>query len=395
MIKILARRLIKNYEDTDDRDVREKYGILSGVLGLICNLVLFIIKILIGTFVNSIAIISDAFNNLTDIGSSAITIISAKMSNTPPDQEHPMGHGRFEYIASLVVSLVILLVGFELLKSSVGKIINPEEMEFNSTMMIILSLSVLIKVWMYSYNKYIAKKINSSVMKATAMDSISDVFATLGVVLALLVGKFFDLNLDGYIGTVVSVLILYTGFTIAKETTNLLLGMSPDEELLKEIDNIVKSGEFIMGTHDLKVHDYGPGRRVASIHAEVPDYVDIAEAHASIDEIEDEVKDKLNIEIVVHMDPILTDPEVVLETKKKFVDILKEIDEDYKIRNFRMTSVKRRCNIIFDLEIDYPLDKKRCNYLANDVKKEIQEINPKFNIVINSVITKSESKVIM
>lgn len=395
MIKILARRLIKNYEDTDDRDVREKYGILSGVLGLICNLVLFIIKILIGTFVNSIAIISDAFNNLTDIGSSAITIISAKMSNTPPDQEHPMGHGRFEYIASLVVSLVILLVGFELLKSSVGKIINPEEMEFNSIMMIILSLSVLIKVWMYSYNKYIAKKINSSVMKATAMDSISDVFATLGVVLALLVGKFFDLNLDGYIGTVVSVLILYTGFTIAKETTNLLLGMSPDEELLKEIDNIVKSGEFIMGTHDLKVHDYGPGRRVASIHAEVPDYVDIAEAHASIDEIEDEVKDKLNIEIVVHMDPILTDPEVVLETKKKFVDILKEIDKDYKIRNFRMTSVKRRCNIIFDLEIDYPLDKKRCNYLANDVKKEIQEINPKFNIVINSVITKSESKVIM
>ncbi len=395
MIKILARRLIKNYEDTDDRDVREKYGILSGVLGLICNLVLFIIKILIGTFVNSIAIISDAFNNLTDIGSSAITIISAKMSNTPPDQEHPMGHGRFEYIASLVVSLVILLVGFELLKSSVGKIINPEEMEFNSTMMIILSLSVLIKVWMYSYNKYIAKKINSSVMKATAMDSISDVFATLGVVLALLVGKFFDLNLDGYIGTVVSVLILYTGFTIAKETTNLLLGMSPDEELLKEIDNIVKSGEFIMGTHDLKVHDYGPGRRVASIHAEVPDYVDIAEAHASIDEIEDEVKEKLNIEIVVHMDPILTDPEVVLETKKKFVDILKEINKDYKIRNFRMTSVKRRCNIIFDLEIDYPLDKKRCNYLANDVKKEIQEINPKFNIVINSVITKSESKVIM
>lgn len=395
MIKILINKFVKNSNNTEDKLVREKYSILSGALGIICNLFLFIIKIIIGYTLNSIAIISDAFNNLTDMGSSLISIISAKMSNVPADREHPMGHGRIEYIASLIISFIIILVGFELFKSSIEKIIKSQEIKFNINLILILFISILIKVWMYSYNKYISKTINSSVIKATAIDSISDVFATLGVIIALLIGRFFNINMDGYIGLIVSLLILYTGFNISKETISLLLGTSPNEEILTQIDSIVKSGDSIIGTHDLKVHDYGPGRRIASIHAEVPDFVDIAEAHASIDEIEEEIKDKLNIDIVIHIDPILTNPEIVLQTKKEFVKILQEINYKYKIRDFRMTSVKKRTNIIFDLEIPYYLEKKECDKLANKLVKEIEDKNSYYRVVINTIISKSESKIMV
>ncbi|MDO5707291.1 MAG: cation diffusion facilitator family transporter [Andreesenia angusta] len=395
MINILIRKYIKNYEDVEDKYVREKYGILSGVLGVILNLLLFIIKLIIGYLINSIAVISDAFNNLTDLGSFIITIIGARMSNSPPDQDHPMGHGRIEYVSSLIISMIVILVGFQLFTSSIKKIINPEELVFSYISMIILSLSVFIKIWIYSYNKYIGEKINSSMMKATAMDSISDVYATLAIVIALIIGHFFNLNIDGLVGSIVSILILYTGYSIAKETISLLLGLSPDEELIKKINEIVLSGENIIGTHELKVHDYGPGRRIASIHAEVPDYIDISEAYLSIDEIEEDIKEKLDIDIVIHVEPMFTDAEKVMKVKKDFINILKNVNPEYKIRSLRVTSIRKRTNIIFDLVVPRELENKKESEIIGELKEKVKEKNPDYNLIVNTLIYKSERIVLI
>ncbi len=393
MIKLLIKKFVKDYENIEDKKVRESYGVLSGVIGIMCNITLFLVKIFIGITINSIAIISDAFNNLTDIGSSAIAIISAKMSNAPPDENHPMGHGRIEYISSLIVSFLVLLVGFQLMVSSIKKIINPEKLIFDPILLGILGLSIFIKVWMYSYNKYIGNKIDSSVNKATAIDSISDVFSTLAVVVATVIGHFLPINIDGIIGAIVSALILYTGFSISKETVNLLLGLSPDPKLVKEIERIVESGDYVIGTHEIQVHDYGPGRRIASVHAEVPDTVDIAEAHAAIDDIEEEIHEKLNIDIVVHMDPILTDSEKVREIKKDFVSRLKSINPEYKIQAFRVTNAKRRTNIIFDLVIPSDLCLKDYAKIATEIKEKINEQKPDYFVVVNTVMAVREKHV--
>lgn len=393
MIKLLVKKFVKDYENIEDKKVRESYGVLSGVIGIMCNITLFLVKIFIGITINSIAIISDAFNNLTDIGSSAIAIISAKMSNAPPDENHPMGHGRIEYISSLIVSFLVLLVGFQLMVSSIKKIINPEKLIFDPILLGILGLSIFIKVWMYSYNKYIGNKIDSSVNKATAIDSISDVFSTLAVVVATVIGHFLPINIDGIIGAIVSALILYTGFSISKETVNLLLGLSPDPKLVKEIERIVESGDYVIGTHEIQVHDYGPGRRIASVHAEVPDTVDIAEAHAAIDDIEEEIHEKLNIDIVVHMDPILTDSEKVREIKKDFVSRLKSINPEYKIQAFRVTNAKRRTNIIFDLVIPSDLCLKDYAKIATEIKEKINEQKPDYFVVVNTVMAVREKHV--
>ena len=304
MIKILIKRFIKNYQDTENHAVREAYGILGGTIGIICNILLFGIKLSIGLMMNSIAIMSDAFNNLSDTGSSLVSIIGAKLSALDADHEHPFGHGRFEYIASLIISFIIMLVGFELLKSSVNKILNPEVVTFNWIMMGILIFSVLVKVWMFSYNSYIGKVINSSVNRATASDSLNDVIATSSVIITTIIGKFFDWPLDGFAGTIVSVLIMFTGFNIAKDTVNILLGMSPSEEMVEKIHQIIGESELIVGAHDLKVHDYGPGRTIASIHTELSDQTNIVQAHAVIDGLEKKIQKELGIDLVIHVDPI-------------------------------------------------------------------------------------------
>jgi cation diffusion facilitator family transporter len=288
----------------EDSTVRESYGILAGVIGVICNIFLFGVKLTIGLIMNSIAITSDAFNNLSDTGSSLVAIIGAKLSGRDADQEHPFGHGRFEYIASLIISFIIVLVGFELLKSSFDKIIHPEALGFNLVLMVILILSVFIKVWMYSYNRYIGKVINSGVNRATASDSLNDVIATSAVIITTLVGQFVDFPLDGIAGVIVSLLIMYTGFGVAKDTVNVLLGMSPSEELVERIHQLIDSNEHIVGSHDLKVHDYGPGRTIASIHAELSDQTDIVKAHSIIDALEKLIMAELCIDIVIHVDPI-------------------------------------------------------------------------------------------
>lgn len=274
-------------------------------MGISCNLFLFLLKLFVGLYINSIAVISDAFNNFSDFGSSLITILGAKFSSRPPDRGHPHGHGRYEYIASLVVSFMIFMVGLQIVRSSIDKIINPEDVQLNTLSIIILLVSVSVKIWMFHYNKYISKIINSSVNKAAAYDSLNDAIATGTVFIATTAGKYVDFPMiDGLIGLTISLLIIYTGFKIARDSVNLLLGSSPDPELIEKINTLVLKGKYIKGTHDLKVHDYGPGNIIASIHAEVSDDVNIVDVHSEIDNIEKEIKKELGVNIVIHMDPV-------------------------------------------------------------------------------------------
>ncbi len=304
MIRFLIKKFVKDYKNTNDKSVRESYGVFSGVLGIICNLFLFGVKLAIGIIMNSIAITSDAFNNLSDTGSSMITILGAKLSNRVPDEEHPFGHGRFEYISSLIIAFIIILVGFELLKSSFDKIINPEKVEFSWILIVILSVSILVKVWMYFYNRYIGKAIGSKVNQAAAYDSLNDVVATSAVILTTIVGKFIDFPIDGIAGLIVSMLIMYTGYGVAKDTVNVLLGMSPSAETVDKINSQILECDFIEGVHDLKVHDYGPGRTIASVHVEMSDRISIVKAHTEIDKVEKRILNELGIDIVIHVDPM-------------------------------------------------------------------------------------------
>lgn len=304
MIRILIKIFVKDYKNTENKTVREAYGVLSGVVGIICNLFLFGVKLTIGLFMNSIAITSDAFNNLSDTGSSLITILGAKLSNRVPDEEHPFGHGRFEYISSLLIAFIIMLVGFELLKSSFDKILNPEKVEFNWILILILSLSILIKIWMYFYNRYIGKAIGSKVNQAAAYDSLNDVVATSAIILTTIVGKFIDFPIDGIAGLVVSFIIMLTGYGVAKDTVNVLLGMSPSSEIVDKIHDRILECDFIEGVHDLKVHDYGPGRIIASVHVEMSDTISIVKAHNEIDKVEKRIHKELGIDIVIHVDPM-------------------------------------------------------------------------------------------
>lgn len=303
MIKFLIRKYVRNYELVKDKHVRKSYGILSGVIGIVCNLFLFVIKIVIGFMMNSIAVISDAFNNLSDSGSSLITIFGASLSNRPPDKEHPYGHGRYEYIASLAVSFIIFAVGLELLSSSFNKIINPEPVHLSAIAVAILILSVLIKLWMYSYNRYIGKMIHSSMNMATAKDSLNDVIATTGVLAGTIIGIYVDFPVDGVLGLLIALVIVYTGFVTAKDSVNLLLGPSPDPEILEEIEALISECNTIKSFHDLKIHDYGPGIKIASMHAVVPPDLSIPDAHRAIHEMEQKIKEELGIELVIHMDP--------------------------------------------------------------------------------------------
>lgn len=385
MIKIIIKKFIKKHQNVNDKFVRESYGILAGVLGVICNLLLFILKLFIGLFINSIAVISDAFNNLTDLGSSLISIISAKLSNRPPDLKHPYGHGRFEYISSLVVSFIILSVGLQLLRSSFNKILNPEEVLFSPILIMVLILSVSVKLWMFSYNKYISNTINSSVNKATARDSLNDAIATSAVIATTVIGNFIDFPIDGLVGVLISFLILYTGFSIAKDTVDLLLGSSPEPELVDTIKSLVMEGKYIVGTHDLKVHDYGPGRVIASIHAEVPDNVNLVEVHSVIDELEERTVDELGINIVIHMDPICTDIERNKMIKASVVYIIKRLNENLCIENVRITDGENRINVIFDLLVPSSIVQSEYEDIRRLITEKITENNNNFHIVINSI----------
>lgn len=381
MIVFFLKRFVADFENTADKKVREKYSTLSGTLGIICNLVLFAVKFLIGSIMKSIAITSDAFNNLSDMGSSVMAIISAKLSNRRPDADHPFGHGRFEYISSLIISFLIMLVGFELLQGSAQKIFSPEPIEVRPVLLIILLLSVLVKLWMWSYNRYMAKKIDSKVLAAASSDSLNDVIATSAVILSSLLGYYLKINIDGYIGCAVSVLIMLVGFNLAKETVNVLLGSAPDRETVAALEALLKESPTVLGIHDLVVHDYGPGRVFASVHAEVSDKGDVTAIHEEMDAIEQKCLNQTGVELVIHMDPISTDSTLLTKTRDMVLGIVTALG-DYSIHDFRMTDGEERVNLIFDIVVPVSMkDKERASLVAA-ISSALRAVDPKYAAVI-------------
>lgn len=349
MIKMLVKRFVKDYENTTSPSVRERYGVLGGILGIICNVVLFGIKLAAGTAMNSISVVSDAFNNLSDSGSSLISIAGAKLSNRRPDREHPFGHGRFEYIASLIVSFIILFVGAELLKSSVIKIFRPEPTNFSAASAIILGISVLVKLWMFSYNRYLGRQISGSTLEAAAADSLNDVIATSAVLLCAFAGQFTAFPIDGAAGTAVALMIIKTGFDIAKKTADLLIGASPDPETEQVLYNEIMAGRGVLGIHDLVVHDYGPGRVMASAHAEVRDTARLVEVHEAIDEIEERVLSRTGINLVLHADPVSVDCEETQALKELTLRKAAELNPLCSIHDFRIRHMGGHINVLFDM----------------------------------------------
>lgn len=383
MTRFLISRLIPNWQNTGDKNVRTAYCTLAGCLGILCNFFLFLVKLIIGGMLGSIAVTSDAFNNLSDMGSSAVSVISAKLSGRDPDAEHPFGHGRFEYVASLFVGVIILIVGFELGKTSVEKILHPEPMTFAWLPVIILALSVLVKVWMFLYNRYMGKCIDSPVLRATASDSINDVISTSAVILCTVVGAFLPFSIDGYVGVAVSLLILWAGIGVLRETVGLLLGGAPDPETVRHITDVLREGEGIVGIHDLIVHDYGPGRCIASVHAEVPADCDVIRAHEIIDALEQRIRNELGILMVIHMDPIVTDDPRVNELRDRVGSVLSQIDPAYSFHDFRITDGVDHKNLIFDVEVPITEAADVRAEKIDRVKKTFSAYDPRIACVIS------------
>ena len=353
MITLLSKIFIKNREDTSSPEVRQRYGILSGAVGIFFNLLLFTGKFLAGSVSRSIAITADAFNNLSDAASSVITLIGFKLAGQKPDPDHPYGHGRIEYLSGLAVAAAILIMAFELLKSSVEKLLHPVETAFHPLVILCLLLSILVKCYMYLYNRSISRKIHSEAMMATAKDSLSDMVATSAVLLTTLLSHYAHIELDGWCGILVGIFIFTTGLSAAKDTINPLLGEAPDPEFVKRIGEIVYSYEDILGFHDLMVHNYGPGRVIISLHAEVPADGDILALHDTIDNIERQLKKELHCEAVIHMDPIcIHDPEVNA-MKEKVCGFLRDIDPVLTLHDFRTVKGPTHTNIIFDVVKPY------------------------------------------
>ena len=383
MIKLLAAIFIKNRENYRLPAVRRAYGILCGIVGICLNVLLFAIKFIAGTLSGAISIMADAFNNLSDAGTSIITLIGFKLSGSKPDSDHPFGHGRYEYITALMVAMLIMLMGFELATESISKIITPAQVEFSYITVIILVVSVLIKLYMAFYNRSVHKKINSPSLSATAADSLSDCIATTVILCSMIISKVWSLNIDAWCGLAVSAFILYNGFKAAKETIYPLLGQPPEKEFVDSIEAIVLSEECVHGIHDLVVHDYGPGRVMISLHAEVPADADMLDTHDAIDNIERKLKQELNCEAVIHMDPILTDDELTNELKKKVSALLSTIGEGVSIHDFRVVTGPTHTNLIFDIVIPYDLkmDRKTVTEKVNTLISTLDgNFYPVFNI---------------
>lgn len=383
MTELLVKRFVKNYENAEDLKVRTQYGILSSVVGIVCNVLLFAVKFLIGIFMHSLAITADAFNNLSDAASSVIGFIGVKMANKPADKEHPFGHGRIEYIAALIVSFLVIEVGFNFFKSSVGKLKNPEEIAFEWVPFLILLLAVGVKFWMARFNTKLGKRVDSKVMLATAADSMGDVITTSATIVSILISHFTAFNVDAIAGLLVSLLVIWAGIGIAKDTLEPLIGESADPKLCRQIQESVGAYDGIYGTHDLIVHNYGPGRSMASIHAEVPRDVDIEVSHEIIDRIEHEVGKKLGVFLVIHMDPVEVRDAAVLSVKEKVQNVILALDPELSFHDFRVVRGQHKMSLIFDLVVPYSYKKKDSERVTQQIQSLMKEIDSRYECVIN------------
>lgn len=374
MIALLARLLIKDKDNTASPSVRQAYGVLCGSVGIFLNLLLFTGKFLAGLISNSIAVTADAFNNLSDAGSSLITLVGFKMAGQKPDPDHPFGHGRIEYLSGLLVSVAILFMAFELIQSSFDKILHPQKVDCSVLTVVILLASIAVKLYMAYYNKRISKKIDSAAMNATATDSFSDTLATTVVLIATFIGHFTGLSIDGYCGILVGIFIFCAGYNAAKDTISPLLGQPPQPDFVQNVEDIVMSYEYVLGIHDMIVHDYGPGRVMLSLHAEVPSDGDLLILHDMIDNIEHRLHDELHCEAVIHMDPVITDDEQTNHMKEKVTELLATAYPEVCFHDFRVVKGPTHTNIIFDIVVPFGYAKSD-EEITDYLKTEIQRID--------------------
>lgn len=382
MTKLLIRLFVRDSNNIKDAAVRVRYGYLGSVTGIVLNVLLFAGKFIAGLLSGAISVTADAFNNLSDAGSSIMSLVGFKMAAQPADEEHPFGHGRMEYVSGLIISFLILLMGFELAQESVLKIISPKDIKFSWLTLWILASSVLVKLWMGLFNFTLGKKISSTSMKATAADSISDCISTSAVIVAMLVLYFAGVNIDSYIGLLVALFILYSGVKTFRESLTPLLGTKPDKEFVREITAKVESYEGIVGTHDLIVHDYGVGNLIISMHAEVPMQMDFNSAHELIDKVEDDLKKTYKCLVTIHMDPVAVNDEKTMAVKAQVAEIVRSIDERMTIHDFRMTDGKDRDNLIFDVVVPFGL-KMTDAQVRENVSAKVSALDKAYCCVIN------------
>lgn len=364
MTNILLRLFIKNCEDTQNPAVRSSIGKLAGLTGIVCNCLLTVLKLVIGLLVGSMAIIADGVNNLSDAASSLTTLLGFRMAQRPADKQHPYGHARYEYLSGLAVAALILLIGAELVKSSIAKIINPEPIDISAATIALLAASVAVKLWMSGFYKTLGKKINSTALYATSVDSRNDVISTCAVLLGCLVNYLFGLNIDGYVGLAVAIFILYSSVGIAKDTISPLLGQQADDELVDKITELVLSHEKVLGVHDLLVHDYGPGRCYASAHVELSADEDPMACHDIIDDIECDVLEKMNVHFVIHYDPVVQNDAEQNEMRRTVGEIIRGLNPAFSIHDFRIVRGSAQSKLVFDLGVPYSMIER---------KKEIKE----------------------
>ena len=382
MTDFLVNKFIKDSTNIESTEVRTRYGMLASVVGIFCNVLLFSVKLTIGLILSSLAVTADAFNNLSDAASSIISFIGVKMAGKPADAEHPFGHGRIEYIAALIVSFLVIEVGFTFFKSSISKILHPEEISFDLVPFVILILSILVKLWMAFFNNKLGKRIDSKVMLATAADSLGDVITTSATVLSIIICHFTSINVDAIAGLIVSAIVIWSGISIAKDTLEPLIGERVPAELYQKITDIVESYDGIVGTHDLIVHNYGPNRSMATIHAEVPNDINIDVSHEIIDKIERDVKKDLNILLVIHMDPGEMRDEEVLSLREKTSRIVHALDPELNFHDFRVLKENEQRNLIFDLVIPDSYSEKDANRVMHQLVSLLHEMDENVECII-------------
>lgn len=382
MTEFLVNKFIKDSANIESTEVRTRYGMLASVVGIFCNVLLFSVKLAIGLILSSLAVTADAFNNLSDAASSIISFVGVKMAGKPADAEHPFGHGRIEYIAALIVSFLVIEVGFTFFKSSISKIMHPEEITFDPVPFIILILSILVKLWMAFFNNKLGKRIDSKVMLATAADSLGDVITTSATVISIVICHFTSINVDAIAGLIVSGIVIWSGVSIAKDTLEPLIGQRVPSELYQKITDMVESYEGIVGAHDLIVHNYGPNRSMVTIHAEVPNDVSIEASHEIIDRIERDAKKELNILLVIHMDPVEMRDEEVLELRDKTSHIVHALDPELHFHDFRVLKENEQKNLIFDLVVPDSYTEKDANRVMHQLIALLHEMEKNVDCII-------------
>lgn len=381
MTEFLIKKFIKNPDETEDSKVRQAYGSLSSFVGLVCNIILFIIKYAMGTFSGSISIISDAFNNLSDSGGCVVTFLGYKMASKPADKGHPFGHGRIEYLTSLILSVIIVIVGFELFKSSAEKIINPKPIKFSVIVLLSLIVSICVKLWLSVFNKKLGKKINSPVMTATAEDSRNDVIATSATLIALVMSQFTDFSIDGIMGIVVSLFILKTGFDIIRDTVDDLIGKPVQPEIVEKIKDTIKSDNDIIDIHDLVIHNYGVTKMIGSCHIEIRSDMSFHDVHEIADRTERRIQNELNIMMTIHTDPVDIDDEQTIKYKGIINDIILSMNQGFSMHDFRMVSCENHKNLIFDISVPYEC-KISNEKIQRFINQKLKECDGKYYTII-------------